>query len=102
VRARQAVQHRRYGEAIAHYLSAGDEAMVVQLADQLLDEYLTHGASARAHHSAHWVVQRLTTRLRLLFSETHASRHALLWRHCRAAGAALAKHRPLGVPAALL
>jgi len=48
VRARQAVQHWRYGEAIAHYLSAGDDAMVVQLADQLLDEYLTHGASGRS------------------------------------------------------
>ena len=43
VRARQALQHGRHGAAIYHYLHAGDDAMVVRLADQLLDVYLAGG-----------------------------------------------------------
>ena len=44
VRARQSLEHGRHGAAICHLLQAGDDALVVRLADQLLDEYLAGGA----------------------------------------------------------
>ena len=43
VRAMQAIQHGRTGTAITHFLQSGDDALIVRLADQLLEGYLANG-----------------------------------------------------------
>ena len=39
----QAIQHGRTGTAITHFLQSGDDALIVRLADQLLEGYLANG-----------------------------------------------------------